>query len=153
MLGDGEQPQNSEEEEFDEESAYKTYTWILAPLPNKEILPLIERAQKGDTEAEFEVVRRNGRAIISRAGKIAQQKAGENVYTFIGTPDYPITVTGGWIDVDGDANTCGIKRTIGTGDFSMVIELDNLATERVMNRDENPHSGTRRGYIFNDSHG
>lgn len=35
-------------------------------------------------------------------GNIAQQKANTNIYTFANTPAYPITVSGGWIDIDGD---------------------------------------------------
>ncbi|NQY21914.1 MAG: hypothetical protein HRT40_11535, partial [Campylobacteraceae bacterium] len=35
-------------------------------------------------------------------GKIATASDTENIYTFTGTPAYPITVTNGWIDVDGD---------------------------------------------------
>ena len=35
-------------------------------------------------------------------GQIAIQKDGQNVYTFAITPVYPITVTGGVVDVDGN---------------------------------------------------
>ena len=35
-------------------------------------------------------------------GQVGEQKNGENVYTFATTPKYPISVNGGWIDVDGD---------------------------------------------------
>ena len=40
--------------------------------------------------------------VTDAAGSVATQKMGENVYRFSDTPKYPISVTGGWIDVDGD---------------------------------------------------
>jgi hypothetical protein len=40
--------------------------------------------------------------VTDAAGQVAQQKAGLNVYSFTQTPAYPITVNGGWIDLDGD---------------------------------------------------
>ncbi len=35
-------------------------------------------------------------------GKKAKQKDSTNIYTFVNRPKYPITATGGWIDVDND---------------------------------------------------
>ncbi|MFA6137267.1 MAG: hypothetical protein WC667_04200 [Sulfurimonas sp.] len=40
--------------------------------------------------------------VTDAAGQVAQQKAGLNVYSFTQTPTYPITVNGGWVDLDGD---------------------------------------------------
>ena len=40
--------------------------------------------------------------VTDASGTIAIQKRGENIYSFSDTPKYPIHVTGGWIDVDGD---------------------------------------------------
>lgn len=35
-------------------------------------------------------------------GQVGEQKNGQNIYTFATTPKFPITVKGGWIDVNGD---------------------------------------------------
>ena len=44
-------------------------------------------------------------AIVTDAnGQVATQKSNKNVYTFKQPPVYPITATGGWIDVDNDGN-------------------------------------------------
>ena len=40
--------------------------------------------------------------VVDANGNIAIQKQSQNIYTFDDTPKYPITVTGGWIDVDAD---------------------------------------------------
>jgi len=40
--------------------------------------------------------------VTDASGEIAVEKRGENVYSFTDTPKYPISVAGGWIDVDGD---------------------------------------------------
>lgn len=53
-------------------------------------------------------------------GKIAQQKTGENVYTFTGDITYPITVNGGWIDVDGDG-------AMSTKDIELNMELKSYS--------------------------
>ena len=38
--------------------------------------------------------------VVDSQNNVATQQAGTNVYTFDDIPKYPITVTGGWIDVD-----------------------------------------------------
>ena len=40
--------------------------------------------------------------VTDAAGKIAIEKPLENVYTFTDTPKYPVSVVGGWMDVNGD---------------------------------------------------
>jgi hypothetical protein len=40
--------------------------------------------------------------VTDASGKVAVQKSAQNVYTFDDVPTYPIMVSGGWIDVDGD---------------------------------------------------
>ena len=54
--------------------------------------------------------------------QLATQKDGENIYTFADTPTYPIVVTNGWIDVDGDG-----KKT--TKDMSLDIEMSSYSNE------------------------
>ena len=58
--------------------------------------------------------------VTDATGKIAQQKAGENVYTFTGEITYPITATGGWIDVDGDG-------VMSTSDIELNMELKSYS--------------------------
>ena len=52
--------------------------------------------------------------------KTAVQKAGLNVYTFASAPTYPISVTGGWIDVNAD----GIK---DIGDVVLDVTLKSYS--------------------------
>lgn len=57
-----------------------------------------------------------GATVTDANGQIAEQKDGQNVYTFATTPVYPITATGGYIDVDGDITT-----TDDTFDFTETL--------------------------------
>lgn len=53
-------------------------------------------------------------------GKIAQQKDDQNVYTFSSAPTYPITVTKGWVDVDGD-------KDMSEGDIELNMEMKSYS--------------------------
>ncbi|MEA2099060.1 MAG: hypothetical protein U9P72_02920, partial [Campylobacterota bacterium] len=61
-----------------------------------------------------------GATVTDATGKIAQQKDGENVYTFIGEITYPITANGGWIDLDGDG-------MMGSYDIELAMELKSYS--------------------------
>ena len=63
-------------------------------------------------------------AVVSDAnGQIATQKLDQNIYTFAQTPVYPITATGGWIDVDNDGNitTADVQLDLNLTSYSNVI--------------------------------
>ena len=61
-------------------------------------------------------------AIVSDAnGTLAIQKVGENIYTFGDTPSYPVTVNGGWIDLDGD----GVQTV---ADMKLTLEMKSYST-------------------------
>jgi len=57
----------------------------------------------------------------STPAQVAVQKQNQNVYTFAAAPTYPITVTGGWIDV----NNNGTK---DTGDVPLDITMRSYST-------------------------
>ena len=59
----------------------------------------------------------------STPAKIATKVVGSNIYTFTGTPIYPIIASGGWIDIDGDGNmtTADILSDINLTSYSNVI--------------------------------
>lgn len=45
-----------------------------------------------------------GAYVSDSAGSVATQEEGKNIYTFSSMPSYPIKVTGGWIDLNGNQN-------------------------------------------------
>jgi regulator of RNase E activity RraB len=53
--------------------------------------------------------------------KTATATTGSNIYKFDGTPTYPIRVTGGWIDVDGDGE-------MSSNDIENDLELTSYST-------------------------
>ena len=55
--------------------------------------------------------------------QIATKKFDSNIYTFSTAPKYPITVSGGWIDIDGDGNktTADITLDINMTSYSNVV--------------------------------
>ncbi|MEA3497996.1 MAG: PKD domain-containing protein [Campylobacterota bacterium] len=55
--------------------------------------------------------------VVDSENNTGIQKLGENVYTFSDTPKYPVTVTGGWIDVDND----GVK-TLEDTELSLTMK-------------------------------
>ena len=55
-------------------------------------------------------------------GQVATQNSGTNVYVFATTPAFPVTVTGGWIDVDGDGNQTA-------ADVLLTLPLKSYTTE------------------------
>jgi len=59
----------------------------------------------------------------STPSKVAKMTVGSNIYTFTGTPTYPIVASGGWIDVDGDGNmtTADIVNDLNLTSYSNVI--------------------------------
>jgi len=64
----------------------------------------VASVSSGDTSTEVTVERGAvyDANVTDANGNRAVQKALQNIYTFSTTPKYPITVTGGWIDVDSD---------------------------------------------------
>lgn len=54
-------------------------------------------------------------------GQVATQKSGTNVYTFATIPVYPITATGGFVDVDGDGQ-------ISAGDVELTTVLTSYSS-------------------------
>ncbi len=56
----------------------------------------------------------------SEPAQVATQKNGENIYTFADTPIYPIIVTDGWIDVDGDGEK-------SEGDMELNMEMKSYS--------------------------
>jgi len=62
--------------------------------------------------------------VVDADGNIAVQKQSQNIYTFEDTPTYPITVTGGWIDVDSDG-----KKTVSDVLLSLpMYSYSNIVT-------------------------
>jgi len=61
--------------------------------------------------------------VTDAAGHKATVQVGSNIYTFGVTPTYPITVSGGWIDVDGDGNmtTADITLDINMTSYSNIV--------------------------------
>lgn len=59
--------------------------------------------------------------VTDAIGNKATQQNGKNVYLFADTPKYPVTVNGGWIDVDGDG-----KKTIE--DIELTTTLKSYST-------------------------
>ncbi len=57
------------------------------------------------------------------SGKIAIQQNGKNIYTFSDTPAYPVTVNGGWIDLDDD----GIK-----DDEDIVLDINMTSYSNIV---------------------
>lgn len=62
-----------------------------------------------------------GATVTDAAGQVATQKSGSNVYTFATTPVYPITASGGIIDVNGDEQ-------ISAGDVELTTVLTSYST-------------------------
>ncbi len=61
--------------------------------------------------------------VTDATGKVATKTTGSNIYVFSGTPTYPITATGGWIDLDGNGamTTDDIELDVTLTSYSNVI--------------------------------
>ena len=59
--------------------------------------------------------------VTDASGKVATKTAGSNIYVFSGTPTYPITANGGWIDLDGDGD-------MTTADIALDVNLTSYST-------------------------
>jgi hypothetical protein len=59
--------------------------------------------------------------VTDATGKIATKTTGSNIYVFSGTPTYPITASGGWIDLDGDG-------AMTTNDMELDVNLTSYST-------------------------
>ncbi len=59
--------------------------------------------------------------VVDSENNIATEQIGKNVYIFDDIPKYPITVTGGWIDVDGDG-----RKTVA--DIVMTTHMKSYST-------------------------
>ena len=64
-----------------------------------------------------------GATVKDASGSMALQKSNQNVYTFENKPVYPVTVKGGWIDVDNDGKmtSSDIELNIEMKSYSNVV--------------------------------
>jgi hypothetical protein len=60
--------------------------------------------------------------VIDKNGNIAIQNIGTNTYTFLNKPTYPITASGGWIDIDGN-------NKLTSNDIKLDINLTSYTNE------------------------
>jgi len=106
-----------------------------------------DTADTGDTISKTITVERGAAydAIVTDAnGQIAIQDNGKNTYVFATTPALPISVNGGWIDVDGDGE-------LTTNDIKLELEMKSYTsnvtplTTYLANSDAN-----NRDTILND---
>jgi len=76
-----------------------------------------------------------GSLVTDSKGNVAIQKDGLNIYTFSDIPNYPITVSGGWIDVDnnGIRTSSDIELSIIMKSYSNVV---TPITTYIANEDE-----------------
>lgn len=58
--------------------------------------------------------------VVDAQGNVAKQKENQNVYTFPTPPVYPVSVSGGWIDVDNDGN-------LTTSDIALDINMSSYS--------------------------
>lgn len=58
--------------------------------------------------------------VVDATGKVATKTVGSNIYVFSGVPTYPITASGGWIDLDGDGE-------MTTSDIALDVNLTSYS--------------------------